>query len=94
MVELVVVAALGFAALVVVSALMAGAWLVFLPFRLLGWIFKGLGLLLFLPLLLIFGVLGVVVFGFGAVMFLVPVLPFALLVWILWRTLRRPAVSH
>jgi hypothetical protein len=93
-VELVVLAALGFAALVVVSALMAGAWLVFLPFRLLGWIFKGLGLLLFLPLMLVFGVLGVAVFGFGAVMFLVPVLPFALLVWILWRTLRRPAVSH
>ena len=94
MVELVVLAALGFAALVVVSALMAGAWLVFLPFRLLGWIFKGLGLLLCLPVLLVVGVLAVAVFGFGAVMFLVPVLPFALLVWILWRTMRRPAVSH
>ena len=94
MVELVVIVALGFAALVVVSTLMAGAWLVFLPFRLLGWIFKGLGLLLFLPVLVIFGALGVLIFGFGALMFLVPVLPFALLVWILWRTLRRPAVSH
>lgn len=94
MVELIVVAALGFAALVVVGTLMAGTWLIFMPFRVLGWIFKGVGLLLFLPLLLIFGFLGLLIFGFGALTFLVPFLPFALLVWILWRVIRRPAVSH
>jgi hypothetical protein len=93
-VELIVIAALGFAALVVVGTLMAGAWLVFMPFRLLGWIFKGVGLLLFLPVLVIVGFVGVLIFGFGAVMFLVPFLPFALLVWILWKTVRRPAITH
>ena len=94
MVELIVFAALGFAALVVVGTLMAGAWLLFMPFRLLGWIFKGVGLLLFLPVLVIVGVVGFLIFGVGAATFLVPFLPFALLVFILWKTIRRPAITH
>ena len=97
MVELIVMAALGFAALVVVGTLMAGAWLVFLPFRLLGWVFKGLGLLLFLPLIVLFGILGVVIFGFGAAVFFVPFLPFALLAFVIWRWVRKPrsaAATH
>jgi len=76
---------------------MAGAWLVFLPFRLLGWVFNGLGLLLFLPLIVLFGILGVVIFGFGAAVFFVPFLPFALLAFVIWRWVRKPrsaAATH
>ena len=97
MVELIVMAALGFAALMVVGTLMAGAWLLFLPFRLLGWIFKGLGLLVFLPLMLLIGVGAVLIFGVGTLFFLAPFLPFALLAFVLWRLMRRPrsaAVPH
>jgi hypothetical protein len=96
-VELIVMAALGFAALVVLGTLMAGAWLLFLPFRLLGWIVKGVGMILFLPLILLFGLVGVLIFGVGALFFMAPFLPFALLAFVLWRLMRRPrstAVPH
>lgn len=90
MVELIVIATLGFAALVVVGTLIAGAQLLFLPFRLLGWALHALGFLLFLPVLLLVGVIGFFAFGLGAVLFCVPFLPFALLVFVIWRLMRRP----
>jgi len=90
MIELVVLAALGFAALVVVGTVASGLWLVFLPFRMLGWLIKGLGLLLMLPLMLLFGFLGFLIFGFGMMVFLLPVLPFALLAFLVWRWVHRP----
>ena len=91
MIELIVLAALAFAALLVVGALAAGLSLIFLPFQIMGWIFKGLGLLLFIPLILVFAFVGVMVFGVGLAFFLVPFIPLALVVWLLWRALRRPA---
>ena len=90
MVELIVIAALGFAALVVVGTLIAGVQLLFLPFRLLGWALHGLGFLLVLPVLILAGVIGFFAFGLGAVLFCVPFLPFALLAFVLWRVMRRP----
>ena len=90
MIELIVVATLGFAALVVVGTLIAGAQLLFLPFRLLGWALHALGFLIFLPVLLLVGVIGFFAFGLGAVLFCVPFLPFALLVFVIWRLMRRP----
>ena len=91
MIELIVVAAVAFAALLVVGVLAAGLSLIFLPFQILGWIFKGLGLLLFIPLMLVFAFVGVMVFGVGMAFFLVPLVPLVLVVWLLWRALRRPA---
>ena len=57
MIELVVVGVLAFCALVVIGTLIAAAsvvgWLLWLPFRLLGLVFRGFGLLIGLPLLFI-----------------------------------------
>jgi hypothetical protein len=67
-------------------------WAVFLPFRILGWLFQGFLLLLALPFLLLFGVIGFAVFGAGMLLFLLPVLPFVLIAlgaW--WLVRRRPA---
>ena len=91
MIELLVLAALGFAALLVVGAVSAGLSLIFLPFKIVGWMLKGFGLLLAVPLMLLFGFLGVMVFGVGMLVFLLPFLPLALLAWLLWKALRRPA---
>ena len=91
MIELIVMAAVAFAALLVVGVLAAGISLIFLPFQIMGWIFKGLGLLLFIPLMLAFAFVGVMVFGVGLLFFLVPFVPLILVVWLLWRALRRPA---
>jgi hypothetical protein len=97
-VEMIVLAALAFAAFVVVGAL-AGAisvafWILLLPLRVLGWALRGVGLLLALPLMLLFGSVGLMIFGFGALMFLVPVLPFALIAYLVWRaTHKNPGAS-
>ena len=90
MVGLVIMAVMAFTVLIVMGALATALSLVFLPFRILGWAIKGLGMLLMLPILLVVGCLGFLVFGFGVVLFLVPVLPFALLAFVAWRLFRRP----
>lgn len=89
--------ALGFAAFVVVAVLGAvfgvvalGFWLLLLPFRLLGFVFKALGALLFLPVLLL---LGLVIGGLVGIpllfVLLVPALPVVLIVLaVVWLTRR------
>jgi hypothetical protein len=67
-------------------------WILFMPFRLLGWVFKGFAGLLMLPFILIACLLGAVLFGVGILMFSVPVLPFALIaLFFMWWFRRRPA---
>ena len=71
-------------------------WVLFLPFKLLGLVFKGLALLLALPFLILAGLLGVAVFGAGMVLFFIPALPLVLLVLAIWLIARRrsgPAAS-
>ena len=93
MIELLVLGTLAFAALAVIGILTAGLslvfWVIFLPFRILGWVFKGLGLLLALPFIALFGVVGLLVFGFGALVFLLPFAPVALLVFLVGRASRK-----
>ena len=97
MIELLVLGALAVGAMVVFCALASVAamigWLVWLPFRMIGWMFKGVALLITLPFLLLAGVAAVVFFGFGLVVFFLPLLPFALItlfvVWLMRR--RQPA---
>ena len=94
MIELLVLGVLGFAAMVVVSVLVTGVSLLFLPFKILGWLFKGIGLLLALPFMALFGFIGLMIFGVGMLVFLVPFLPLALLAWLIWKALHaisRPA---
>jgi hypothetical protein len=88
---------LGFAGLIVVAAICAlfglaalVFWLVLLPFRLLGFAFKALGALLFLPLFLVFGLLLGVVVGVPLLFaLLVPALPVVLLVAGIWWLVKR-----
>lgn len=89
MIELLVIGALVFAALMVIGVLvgvlsMVG-WLIALPFVLLRWTLHALAALIALPFILLFGVVGIVVLGFGAVVFfLIPALPFVLIAWFVW----------
>ena len=89
--------ALGFAAFVVfavVSALFGIAamifWIVLLPFRLLGFAFKALGALLFLPVLLTVGLVIAALVGIPLLlMALLPALPVVLLVAAIWWLAKR-----
>lgn len=89
--------ALGFAAFVVfavVSALFGVAamifWIVLLPFRLLGFAFKALGALLFLPVLLTVGLVIAALVGIPLLlMALLPALPVVLLVAAIWWLAKR-----
>jgi len=97
-IELFVLGVLGLVALAVcgvfVAAISLVLWVVFLPFRILGFLFRGLGLLLALPFMLIFGLLGLVIFGFGSLIFLVPFAPLALVAFLIWRWMRsRPRAT-
>lgn len=65
-------------------------WLITFPFRLLAFVFKGLGVLLALPFILLFGILGVAIFGVGVLIFLTPAVPFLLMVWLVWWLIHRP----
>ena len=89
--------AVGFAAVVVlavVSALFGLAalafWVVLLPFRLLGFVFKALGALLFLPIFLVLGIILAAVVGLPLLfVVLVPALPIVLLVAGIWWLAKR-----
>ena len=64
--------------------------LLVLPFKLLGLAFKGLGLLIALPFVLLGGLLLLVACGVGAIALFTPILPLALIVLaIVWLTRRR-----
>ncbi len=69
--------------------------LIVLPFKLLGFLLRGLAVLLALPFILVIGLLGVVLFGAGLLAFLVPVLPLVALIaigaWFFRR--RRPRAT-
>jgi hypothetical protein len=93
-VELLVLGALLFAAVVVIGVLGAVfsllGGLIALPFVLLRWLLKLVGFLIALPFILLFGLLAVVVCGAGAVFFLlIPALPFVLAAVFVWWLLRR-----
>jgi hypothetical protein len=70
-------------------------WVLFLPFKILGLVFRGFAFLLALPFLLIMGILGVATFGAGVLLFLIPAFPFVLLglgIW--WLMRRRSPAAH
>jgi hypothetical protein len=100
-VELVVFAALAFAALVVVGVLLTVfsmvGWLVWLPFKILGWGLKLLAFLFALPFMLLACVIGgfAVILGFGVLA--LPLIPFLLiagLVWLFFRPRRHNGQSQ
>jgi hypothetical protein len=83
------VAMLGVAASVVSMV----CWVLFLPFRILGLVFKGFTALLLLPLFLLARAIGGAFLGVGLLVALLPMLPFALIALAgVWYFRRRPAV--
>ena len=92
-VELLVLGTLAFAAIVIFAVLASVfgvvMWLVFLPFRIVGWLFHLFGALLAIPFVLAFGVVAVVALGAGMSMFVIPFLPIALIALGAWWLVRR-----
>lgn len=96
MVELLILGALAFAAIVVFGVLASVfgmvMWLIFLPFRIIGWLFSAVAFLLAIPFVAVFGVIALLVFGGAMLMFLVPFFPIVLLVlgavWLVRRNQR------
>ena len=93
MLTLLVMGMMGFVALAVLGLLASVValvwWLIFLPFRVLGWVFGGLAGLLALPFMLVFALLAMVLFAAGFIAFAIPLLPFALLVGGIWWLMKR-----
>jgi hypothetical protein len=97
MFELMALAGVGLLLLALVGALASVAalvcWLLFLPFKLLAFVFKGLSVLLLLPLLLIVGLAGGIAVGIPLLIVLaITVGPFVLLflglAWLARRVVR------
>lgn len=88
MVELLVLGALGFTALIVVGVLVTAfsvvGWFLWLPFKIIGWMLKLVGVLFALPFILLACVLG----GFGLLLgtgvLLLPLFPLLLVGGFLW----------
>jgi hypothetical protein len=91
-IELVVLAALAFTALIVIGVLLSVfsvvGWFLWLPFKIVGWVFKGIGLLLALPFVLIACLLGGFAVLLGAGFLLLPLLPLLLVGGLLWWLFR------
>lgn len=93
MIELLVLGAVGLAVAMVVglvaSILGAVLWLVFLPFKLLGWLVKGVAMLALMPFLLVAGLVAAALTGALALAFFTPLLPLAALVlFVVWLARR------
>lgn len=90
-----VLGVLGFTALIVFGVLAAVfslvGWILFLPFKLFGFLFRGVALLLALPFFLLFGGGAALVFGLGIFMFLIPALPLVLIALGVWWLMKRRA---
>jgi len=93
MFEFIVLGALALVAAIVFGVLFSlGSlllWVLVLPFKLLGLVFRGIGVLFALPFMMVFGILGLVVFGFGFMIFLAPAVPLVLFVALIWWLISR-----
>ena len=93
MVELVVLAALGFTALIVVGVLLSVfsvvGWFLWLPFKIIGWAFRLLGALIAFPFILIACLLGGFGIFLGAGVLVFPLLPLFAVFGVLWWLFRR-----
>lgn len=98
MVEAIIAAGLGFAALVVIGVLISVfsvvGWFLWLPFKILGWGIKLLGLLIAAPFILIALLLG----GFGLMLgvgfLIIPLFPLLLLGALAWWIFKPKHAPH
>ena len=80
-----VIAAVGLAIFGLLWAIVSMiCWVFVLPFKLLGFAFQGLALVLAFPFILLIAILAAVVFGVGAILFAIPALPIVVLAAIIW----------
>jgi hypothetical protein len=93
--ELIVFAGLAFATLIVVGVLISVfsvvGWFLWLPFKILGWVLRGIGMMIALPFILLALMLGGFGMLLGAGVLVLPLFPLAAigaLVW--WFFHRRP----
>ena len=101
MIGLIVLAALAFAAFLVVGTLVAAGslvlWVLTLPFRLFGFLLRGVGLIIALPFLVLGGLIAAIGVGIGALFLFVPIVPLVLLAlfvaWLVRRSSRRPIAT-
>ena len=93
MAELVVGGAVALAAVIFLGVIWAVVSLVFslvlLPFKLLGFLFKGVAALLLVPFMLVLGLVGFLALGAGILVLLVPAFPLVLLALGIWWLVRR-----
>jgi len=92
-VELFVFAGLAFAALIVVGVLISVfsvvGWFLWLPFKMIGWMLRGIGLLIALPFILLALLLGGFGLMLGAGVLVLPLFPLAVVGAILWALFHR-----
>jgi hypothetical protein len=101
-VELIVLAGLAFAALIVVGVLISVfsvvGWFLWLPFKIIGWLLRGVGLLIALPFILLACGLGGFAMLLGAGVLAIPLFPLAAVAGVLWWLFHRrgpgPSQAH
>ena len=90
---MVVLGFVGFVLMIVFGALALAAmvvgWVLFLPLRLLGFLFKGLGFVVALPVLAVLGLVAILVFGVGVVLAALPILPLLAVGALIWWAIGR-----
>jgi hypothetical protein len=91
--DLIVLAGLAFTALIVVGVLISVfsvvGWFLWLPFKIIGWMLRGVGLLIAFPFILIACLLGGFGLLLGAGVLVLPLAPLAVLGVILWWLFHR-----
>ena len=102
MFELIVFAAFAFTTLIVVGVLISvfsvAGWFLWLPFKIIGWILRGVGMLIALPFILLACTLGGFGMLLGAGVLALPLFPLAIIGGILWWLFHRrghgPSQAH
>ena len=93
MFELIVLAGMAFAALIVVGVLISVfsvvGWFLWLPFKIIGWVLRGIGLLIAFPFILLACLLGGFGMLLGAGVLAVPLFPLFAVGGILWWLFHR-----
>ena len=93
MLDLIVLAGLAFAAFICIGVLISvftvAGWFLWLPFKIIGWMLRGIGLVIALPFILLALLLGGFGILLGAGVLILPLFPLAAVGAILWWLFHR-----
>jgi hypothetical protein len=91
--DLIVLAGLAFAAFICIGVLISvftvAGWFLWLPFKIIGWALRGIGLLIALPFILLACLLGGFGILLGAGVLVLPLVPLAMVGALLWWIFHR-----